>query len=111
MDILPPSEEALAYHVEFQAPQRTPAATVEKLRYLCTENDLKGFKEMTDAVTSRSNHDAFAIAELCDTMIEAITHDRAEFVLILLSYGFPIQPSYTLEAIRRKAKGTLGCFI
>lgn len=109
MDIRPLSRETPNSYNGLQIRRHTPAATVDKLRSLCIEDDLKSFQETIDQLVS--SPEALVIAELGDVMMEAIKYDRVGFVSKLLSHGFPIQPCYTLEATVRKAKSVLGCFI
>ncbi|KAF3386963.1 putative ankyrin repeat protein [Penicillium rolfsii] len=44
-------------------------------------------------------------------MMEAIQLDRVEFILVLLSHGFLIRPSFTRKTTVCKAKGVLECFL
>ncbi|KAJ6111131.1 hypothetical protein N7486_003366 [Penicillium sp. IBT 16267x] len=111
MDIRPLPREKLNSYDELQIRRHTPAATIDKLRFLCIEDDMKGFQETIDQLVSSPQTEAFTIVELGDVMMEAIKQDSVGFVLKLLSHGFPIQPCYTLEATLHKAKGVLGSFI
>lgn len=44
-------------------------------------------------------------------MAEAINRDDAQFIKELLDRGLPMDPSYASQAIRAKAKSSLGVFI
>jgi len=104
MDIrlLPKAE--LTNHARFSIPCGTAANTIEKLRSMCADNNFQGFQ---NAICS----DSLDIVDLHDVMMEAIHLGRVEFVSLLLSYGFPIKPSFAREATVFKAKRVLECFI
>lgn len=111
MDIRLTSQEELSSYNKIPIPRQTPTETIENLRSLCTNNDLETFQHTIKLLLARSEPGCFFIEELEEVMMEAIKHDNTEFVSTLLSHGFPVQPSYTVEATLRKAKGTLACYI
>lgn len=111
MDIRLLSEEELTRYDGLSSPCRTAPATIEKLRSLCDNGDLKGFQDVMDSLVSNPQPEVFDIVDLHDVMVEAIQQDRVEIVSNLLLHGFPIKPSYTQKATACKAKGVLECFL
>lgn len=104
MDIQLLPKEELTNHGGFPIPCGTATAIIEKLRSLCADND---FQEFQNAMYS----EILDIADLHNVMIEAIELDRVEFVSILLSHGFLIEPSFARHATICKAKRILECFL
>lgn len=111
MDIRLLSDEELINYDGLTFPCKTAPATIEKLRCLCADGNLKDFQDTLDSLLSKPQPEVFEIVDLHDVMMEAIQQDRVEFVSNLLFHGFPINPSYTFKATVCKAKGVLECFL
>ncbi|OQE21424.1 hypothetical protein PENFLA_c014G04568 [Penicillium flavigenum] len=111
MDIrLPSQEKPMSYH-ELPIPRQTPTATIQDLRSLCTNDDLRGFQDTIKMLLASAKPGVFAVKELGDVMMEASKQDKAGFVSTLLFHGFRIHPGYAQEASLHKAKAALACFI
>lgn len=111
MDIRLLSDEEIINYDGLTVPCKTAPATIEKLRCLCADGNLKDFQDTLDSLLSNPQPEVFEIVDLHDVMMEAIQQDRVEFVSNLLFHGFPINPSYTFKATVCKAKGVLECFL